>query len=229
MSLAVPPKSEPHALTAAFGALTLPKPEVGRGQLLVKRAVDIVAALTLALLATPLLVGIALLVRITSGKGVFFTQERVGIDGRRFRMYKFRTMVRNAEALLVDLRHENEADGLLFKIADDPRVTWLGRKLRPLGLDELPQLLNVLKGDMSLVGPRPALPEEVDQYDELLRNRLRVKPGVTGLWQVSGRHELSFDDYMRHDLYYVDNWSLGLDAYIIAATLPALVRRRGSY
>jgi lipopolysaccharide/colanic/teichoic acid biosynthesis glycosyltransferase len=168
-------------------------------------------------------------VRITSGKHVFFTQQRVGRDGKVFRMRKFRTMVRNAEDLLIDLRHANEADGLLFKMKFDPRVTSLGAKLRPLGLDELPQLWNVLKGDMSLVGPRPALPCEVEQYDDRLRERLSVKPGLTGLWQINGRHELSFDDYARYDLAYVHNWSLLLDVMVLFATVPALIRRRGSY
>jgi len=203
--------------------------EFARGQVLAKRAVDIIGASVLLVLTAPLFLVIALAVRMTSGRHVFFSQERVGVDGRNFRMRKFRTMVHNAEELLIDLRHANEADGLLFKIKEDPRVTRLGSKLRPLGLDELPQLWNVLKGEMSLVGPRPALPIEVSQYDDRLRERLRVKPGLTGLWQISGRHELSFDDYARYDLFYVHNWTVGLDIRVMLSTLPALIRRRGSY
>jgi lipopolysaccharide/colanic/teichoic acid biosynthesis glycosyltransferase len=203
--------------------------EFGRVEIMAKRAVDVVGASVLLLLSLPLFLLLALAVRVTSGRHVFFTQERVGVNGKLFRMRKFRTMVHNAEELLVDLRASNEADGLLFKMKHDPRVTRLGNKLRPLGLDELPQLWNVLKGDMSLVGPRPALPVEVAQYDDRLRQRLNVKPGLTGLWQIKGRHELSFDDYARYDLDYVHNWSLLLDLRVIFATLPALLRRRGSY
>jgi exopolysaccharide biosynthesis polyprenyl glycosylphosphotransferase len=209
--------------------LSLEKNEFSRRQLWAKRGFDVVGAVVFGVIASPLIVAVALAVRITSGKQVLFTQKRVGVDGKLYKMYKFRTMVRNAEDLRAHLHHDNEADGLLFKIQQDPRVTALGRKLRPLGLDELPQLLNVLKGEMSLVGPRPALPEEVELYDARLRERLRVKPGLTGLWQIKGRHELSFDDYARYDLFYVENWSLGLDLYVIASTLPALMRRRGSY
>jgi lipopolysaccharide/colanic/teichoic acid biosynthesis glycosyltransferase len=194
-----------------------------------KRAIDIVGATVGLILGAPVALCIAVAIRVTSGKHVLFKQTRVGIDGKLFTMYKFRTMVLDAEARRHELVEQNEADGLLFKIADDPRVTRLGRFLRPLGLDELPQLLNVLKGDMSLVGPRPALPVEVEKYDARLRSRLWVKPGLTGLWQINGRHELSFDEYAQYDLHYVNNWSLSLDLWVLVATLPALVRRRGSY
>jgi lipopolysaccharide/colanic/teichoic acid biosynthesis glycosyltransferase len=194
-----------------------------------KRAIDIVGATVGLVLGAPIALCIALAVRVTSGKHVLFKQTRVGKDGKLFTMYKFRTMVRDAEQRRHELVDQNEADGLLFKIADDPRVTRLGRILRPLGLDELPQLINVLKGEMSLVGPRPALPVEVDKYDERLRSRLWVKPGLTGLWQINGRHELSFDEYAQYDLHYVNNWSLLLDLWVLVATLPALLRRRGSY
>ena len=194
-----------------------------------KRAIDIVGATVGLLAGAPVALCIALAIRITSGKRVLFKQTRVGIDGKLFTMYKFRTMVLDAEERRHELAGQNEADGLLFKIADDPRVTRVGKVLRPLGLDELPQLLNVLKGDMSLVGPRPALPIEVEMYDQRLRSRLWVKPGLTGLWQINGRHELSFDEYAQYDLHYVNNWSLTLDLWVLLATLPALVRRRGSY
>jgi exopolysaccharide biosynthesis polyprenyl glycosylphosphotransferase len=209
--------------------LSLEKNDFSRRQLWAKRGFDIVGAIVFALVAAPVIVALAIAVRITSGKQVLFRQNRVGVGGKIYKMYKFRTMLRDAEEMRVELRDDNEADGLLFKIQDDPRVTRLGRKLRPLGLDELPQLFNVIKGEMSLVGPRPALPEEVELYDDRLRERLRVKPGLTGLWQIKGRHELSFDDYARYDLFYVENWSLGLDLYVIASTVPALLRRRGSY
>jgi lipopolysaccharide/colanic/teichoic acid biosynthesis glycosyltransferase len=142
-------------------------------------------------------------------------------------MHKFRSMHADAERRLLDLRGRNQADGPLFKLADDPRVTRVGRVLRAWSLDELPQLLDVLRGDMSLVGPRPPLPDEVAAYDAWARNRLRVKPGMTGLWQVSGRHRLSFDDYLRHDLFYVENWSLATDLFIVLRTIPAVLRRSG--
>jgi lipopolysaccharide/colanic/teichoic acid biosynthesis glycosyltransferase len=200
-----------------------------RAQLFCKRLIDIVGASLGLVIGAPVALVIALAVRISSGKHVLFKQTRVGRDGKTFTMYKFRTMVRDAEALRDQLVDQNEADGLLFKIADDPRVTRLGRILRPLGLDELPQLLNVLKGDMSLVGPRPALPVEVDKYDERLKSRLWVKPGITGLWQINGRHELSFEEYAHYDLHYVSHWNVALDLWVIVATLPALLRRRGSY
>ena len=144
-------------------------------------------------------------------------------------MFKFRTMVVNADAQRDGLAEKNEADGLLFKMRNDPRVTKVGRVLRRTSLDELPQLFNVLRGEMSLVGPRPALPEETTRYAELQRGRLRVKPGVTGLWQVNGRHDLAFEDYVRYDLFYVENWSLTMDLYILAKTIPALLTARGSY
>jgi lipopolysaccharide/colanic/teichoic acid biosynthesis glycosyltransferase len=158
-----------------------------------------------------------------------FVQERVGRGGQPFRMYKFRSMVVDAEALLDQVGSANQADGILFKMRDDPRVHPLGRTLRRFGLDELPQLFNVLRGDMSLVGPRPALPSETEHYDARLHARLLVRPGVTGLWQVNGRHELAFDDYVRYDLFYVANWSLRMDLSVLARTLPALLSRRGAH
>jgi exopolysaccharide biosynthesis polyprenyl glycosylphosphotransferase len=209
--------------------LTLEKKEFSWRQNVSKRAFDLLGATLMTLVSLPVMAVIAAAIRITSGPGVLFRQQRVGVGGRIFTIYKFRTMVRDAEHLRTHLVDANEADGLLFKMAVDPRVTRLGRRLRPLGLDELPQLWNVIKGDMSIVGPRPALPEEVEQYDERLRERLSVKPGLTGLWQIKGRHELSFDDYARYDLFYVENWSLSFDLYVIASTIPALLRRRGSY
>ena len=196
---------------------------------LAKRWFDVaVASLGLVVMA-PLLLAIAVLVKLTSDGPVLFKQERVGRRGRRFRVYKFRTMVQNAEQLLVDLREQNEADGPLFKLKEDPRITPLGRVLRKLSLDELPQLLNVVKGEMSLVGPRPALPSEVTQWGPELFERLRVQPGITGMWQVNGRSNSSFTEYQRWDLYYVDNWSIWRDLAILFKTVPVVLSSKGAY
>jgi exopolysaccharide biosynthesis polyprenyl glycosylphosphotransferase len=192
-----------------------------------KRAFDAVGAAALLLLAAPILAVAALAIRLTSGPGVLFRQQRVGRDGELFTVYKLRTMVQDAEDLLADLRDRNEAPGPMFKMADDPRVTPVGRFLRKTSIDELPQLLNVLLGDMSLVGPRPALPVEAEQWNDALRERLRVQPGITGMWQVSGRYTTSLETYARLDLYYVDNWSLVTDLAILLKTLAVVVRGRG--
>jgi exopolysaccharide biosynthesis polyprenyl glycosylphosphotransferase len=200
-----------------------------RVQQATKRLLDIVLALAFVSVLVPLFVAIAVAVRTMSGRGVIFRQRRVGEGGKTFTIYKFRTMIHGAEEMLEQLQAKNEAEGLLFKLEHDPRVTPLGRFLRRSALDELPQLWNVLKGDMSMVGPRPPLVREVERYDDGLTHRLDVKPGLTGLWQVSGRHELQFDDYVRYDLFYVNNWSVGLDLMICARTVPALLNRRGSY
>jgi lipopolysaccharide/colanic/teichoic acid biosynthesis glycosyltransferase len=179
-------------------------------------------------LGAPLLAVLAVIVRATSTGPSLFRQTRVGEGGRTFTIFKFRTMVVDAEARKAELLAANEADGVLFKMQNDPRITRVGGTLRKLGLDELPQLINVLRGEMSLVGPRPPLPDETARYDEWVAGRLKVKPGITGLWQVNGRHELSFADYIRYDLFYVENWSVSLDLYVIARTLPALLARRGA-
>jgi exopolysaccharide biosynthesis polyprenyl glycosylphosphotransferase len=194
-----------------------------------KRAFDLGAAATALMLLAPLLLAIALAVKATSRGPVLFRQQRLGKDGRIFTIYKFRTMVVDAEDQLHSVAARNEADGPLFKIREDPRVTGLGRFLRHMSLDELPQLWNVVRGEMSLVGPRPALPTEAEQWEPRLRNRLRVKPGLTGMWQVHGRADASFEAYMRLDLYYVDNWSLITDLGIIVRTIPVLLRRNGAY
>jgi lipopolysaccharide/colanic/teichoic acid biosynthesis glycosyltransferase len=144
-------------------------------------------------------------------------------------MYKFRTMVRGAELLLAQLEERNEASGPLFKIRHDPRITRVGRWLRRYSLDELPQLFNVLKGEMSLVGPRPPLPKEVATYEDWHRDRLEVRPGITGLWQTGGRSELSFDDYVRLDLFYIENWSIIYDLFILFKTIPAVLMSRGAF
>jgi lipopolysaccharide/colanic/teichoic acid biosynthesis glycosyltransferase len=159
---------------------------------------------------------------------VFFRQKRVGRNGEPFGMMKLRTMVTNADALKAELASRNEAAGPLFKMRDDPRVTRVGRLLRKTSLDELPQLWNVVRGDMSLVGPRPAIPDEVSAWTPDLHHRLRVRPGLTGLWQISGRSDATFESYEHLDLYYTDNWSLARDLWIIARTIPAVLAQRGA-
>jgi exopolysaccharide biosynthesis polyprenyl glycosylphosphotransferase len=182
------------------------------------------------LVLSRLLALIALAVRLTSPGPALFHQTRVGWDGREFAVYKFRSMYADAETRLASLAEGNEfAGGTLFKLRRDPRVTPVGRLLRRTSLDELPQLFNVLRGEMSLVGPRPPLPAEVATYEAHVHRRLLVKPGITGLWQISGRSDLSWDDTVRLDLYYVANWSLTLDAMILWKTAFAVVRGRGAY
>jgi exopolysaccharide biosynthesis polyprenyl glycosylphosphotransferase len=198
-----------------------------RRQRLLKRTVDLSVTSVALVVAAPFMIAIAIAIKLTSPGPVLFKQRRVGAMEREFTILKFRTMVVGAHSQRDSL--DNEADGLLFKMRRDPRVTRVGRFLRKTSLDELPQLFNVLRGEMSLVGPRPALPEETARYAESQRGRLRVKPGVTGLWQVNGRHDLVFEDYVRYDLFYVENWSLTMDLYILAKTIPALLTARGSY
>ncbi|MDQ1438825.1 MAG: hypothetical protein QOK43_2454 [Acidimicrobiaceae bacterium] len=194
-----------------------------------KRAFDTAAACAALILTAPLWLVVALAIKATSPGPVLFKQERVGRRGRRFHVYKFRTMVDGAEELLVELADANQADGPLFKLKADPRVTTVGRLLRKLSLDELPQLLNVLRNEMSLVGPRPALPSEVTQWGTELFERLRVQPGITGMWQVNGRSDASFSEYQRWDLYYVDNWSIWRDLGILFKTVPVVLRGEGAY
>jgi exopolysaccharide biosynthesis polyprenyl glycosylphosphotransferase len=204
-------------------------PRLHGGARIVKDLVDRIGALSLLVLFGPLLLAVALCVRVTSHGPVLFRQVRVGRDGSEFRIFKFRSMYVDAEARLAELRHLNEHDGVLFKMRDDPRVTPVGRWLRRLSLDELPQLLNVIAGQMSLVGPRPPLPAEVAMYADDVRRRLAVKPGMTGLWQVSGRSDLSWEEAVRLDLRYVENWSLSLDLVILLRTMTAVVRSSGAY
>jgi len=209
--------------------LSLDRRELGIRQAVLKRMFDVVVGTVLFVIALPVMAFVGLLVRLTSRGPAVFRQERVGKGGKPFVMYKFRSMVNGAEELHEQLVQQSGAETVLFKLREDPRVTPVGRVLRRWALDELPQLWNVVRGDMSLVGPRPALPGETARYSNRLRIRLRVKPGLTGLWQVNGRHELPFADYIRYDLFYVENWSLGLDLYVIGKTVPALLARRGSY
>jgi exopolysaccharide biosynthesis polyprenyl glycosylphosphotransferase len=194
-----------------------------------KRAVDLALAMIAVSAGLVLLIAIAIAIKLDSAGPVFYRQRRVGKDGVEFDMLKFRSMQANAERMLDQLTALNEASGPLFKMRRDPRVTRVGRLLRRCSLDELPQLLNVLKGEMSLVGPRPPLPTEVLRYEEWQTARLRARPGMTGLWQVSGRSEVPFNDMVRLDLHYVRNWSLGLDLEIILRTIPAVIANRGAY
>ncbi len=210
-------------------ALSLKPVRLSGTQAAVKRAFDLSASSLGLLVLSPGLLLIAAAVKLTSPGSVFYRQGRVGQRGAPFTILKFRTMRDGADANVAELRRTHGIDSLMFKLQDDPRVTRLGRLLRRFSLDELPQLINVLRGEMSLVGPRPPLPEEVAEYDDWQFDRLEVPPGVTGLWQVSGRSELSFDECVRLDLFYIENWSLSYDLYIVAKTLPALASRRGAY
>lgn len=193
-----------------------------------KRAFDIVVSSLALLVLWPVMLVTALLVRADGGPALF-VQERIGLDGRRFRLVKFRSMVPDAEKLLSNLLPFSDGNGVLFKMRDDPRVTPIGAILRRYSLDELPQLWNVLRGDMSLIGPRPPLLREVESYEQWVQRRLLVKPGITGLWQVSGRSDLSWEDSVRLDLYYVENWSLTGDLVILWRTVRTLLRGHGAY
>lgn len=196
-----------------------------------KRAFDLVVSAGLIVVLSPLLIVLALMVKFGSKGPVLFRQERVGLNGTRFNMLKFRSMVIDAEAQLADLHavERDEGNAVLFKMKDDPRVTGVGRVLRRTSMDELPQLFNVFVGSMSIVGPRPPLPDEVELYDSHVHRRFLVKPGITGLWQVSGRSSLSWEDSVRLDLYYVENWSLANDLVILLKTAKAVVARTGAY
>ncbi|MGH3427841.1 MAG: sugar transferase, partial [Mycobacteriales bacterium] len=193
-----------------------------------KDVIDRVASLLGLLVLSPLLLMVAALVKLTSPGPVFFRQERVGRGGDPIHIWKFRTMYTDAEERLANLLGRNETDGLLFKMRDDPRITPVGRLMRRLSIDELPQLINVLAGEMSLVGPRPLAVREQDFLGDV-RRRLLVRPGITGLWQVSGRSNLSWEDAVRLDLYYVDNWSLMFDVMILWKTLFAVLKRDGAF
>jgi exopolysaccharide biosynthesis polyprenyl glycosylphosphotransferase len=208
--------------------LYVEEPKLSGVAWLVKNLIDRVAATLMLLVMSPLLLVIALCVALSDRGPALFSQVRVGREGDTFKVWKFRTMYTDAEDRLAQLVDQNESDGLLFKIRNDPRITPVGRWLRRTSLDELPQLINVLKGEMSLVGPRP-LPADDGDFLGDVRRRLLVRPGMTGLWQVSGRSELSWDDAVRLDLYYVDNWSLAFDLLILWRTVGVVFRRRGAY
>lgn len=195
--------------------------------LLAKNIVDKVAAVVGLIVTAPITLATALFIKFDSRGPIFYKQTRCGLNGKQFSMYKFRTMCCDAEKRKADLLHENEMSGPVFKIKDDPRVTRVGRFLRKFSIDEIPQFLNVLKGEMSLVGPRPPLPHEVAGFQPWQRRKLSVKPGVTCIWQVNGRNNIGFEEWMRLDLDYIDNWSLWLDAKIIARTIPTVIKGSG--
>lgn len=197
-------------------------------QLLMKRVLDTALSIIVLIMLSPLMLLVALLIKLTSPGPVFFSQNRVGMNQRQFRLYKFRSMVADAEARKLELQHLNERDGPAFKMENDPRTTRIGRFIRKTSIDELPQLFNVLSGEMSLVGPRPPLPDEVKRYEWLFRKRLSVKPGITCIWQISGRNNVSFDRWMEMDHEYVENWSLWLDLKILFMTVPAVLFSRGA-
>jgi lipopolysaccharide/colanic/teichoic acid biosynthesis glycosyltransferase len=206
------------------------RPEARRAYLLAKRILDLFGASLGLLVSSPLLLIIAILIKLSDPKaGVIFKQVRIGLNGRHFHIYKFRTMVVNSEELLPELMSRNEIDGAMFKIKRDPRVTRIGRVLRKLSLDELPQLWNVLKNDMSLVGPRPALPWQVEQYTPYERQRLLVLPGCTGLWQVSGRNGLDFYQMVELDLEYIRRRNLWLDIVLLLKTVRAVLSAENAY
>jgi exopolysaccharide biosynthesis polyprenyl glycosylphosphotransferase len=198
-------------------------------QMAVKRALDILASSCALLALSPLLLLVALLIRLTCSPGpILFRQQRVGRHGRPFHMLKFRTMVADAEARKASLENRNEQSGPVFKIKDDPRITPLGRFLRRYSIDELPQFINVLRGEMSIVGPRPPVPSEVARYEAWQRRRLSVRPGITCVWQVSGRNNISFEEWMYLDMRYIDHWSITEDIKLILKTVPVVVTGRGA-
>ncbi len=206
------------------------RPQIGNAiGLYIKRLIDIVGALVGMIVLSPLLLGVMIAIKIFDPGPLFFGQLRCGLNKRRFTCWKFRTMVENADELKQNLAAENEMDGPVFKIKDDPRITPLGRFLRKYSLDEFPQLWNVLVGDMSLVGPRPPTPDEVDKYERWQLRRLSMRPGLSCIWQISGRSLVGFRDWMKMDLYYIDNWSLWLDLKIILQTIPVVLTGKGAY
>jgi exopolysaccharide biosynthesis polyprenyl glycosylphosphotransferase len=195
----------------------------------VRRILDVLLATVILVIVGPLvMLPAAILIKLTSPGPVLFKQKRCGLNGRLFTMYKFRSMVDNAEQRRVELEGFNEMDGPVFKSSRDPRITTIGKIIRRRSIDELPQLFNVLQGHMSLVGPRPPLPDEVARYERWQRRRLSMKPGITCLWQISGRNEVSFEDWMKLDLTYIDNWSLLLDLKILLKTVPVVLLGRGA-
>lgn len=209
---------------------TVVRPQTHKAYLVGKRLVDITGAGFGILVLTPLFIIIAVLIKVDSPHGpLLFKQTRVGKDGKLFHMYKFRSMVTNAEEMLAELLSRNEIHGAMFKMKDDPRITRIGRFIRKTSIDELPQLWNVLKGDMSLVGPRPPLPREVEEYSPYDKQRLLVTPGCTGLWQVSGRNSLTFSEMVELDLHYIQNRSIWLDFKLIVKTVWVIVFPNSAY
>lgn len=225
------PNIHGHMYIDRFGEiplLTLSSVPHAEFHLLIKRAMDILVSVTVLTFLTPFLLFIAGLVKFTSKGPLIFCQERCGLNGRKFKCYKFRSMIHRAEDMRTELDHLNEKDGPAFKISDDPRLTRIGWYLRKFSIDELPQLWNVLCGDMSLVGPRPAVASEIEQYEPWQRRRLRMRPGLTCLWVVRGRDKLDFETWMKLDLEYIDEWSLGLDLKILVQTIPLVLSGHGA-
>ena len=212
-----------------FPLLSFSTTPTNEALMFIRRILDIALAGAILLIFGPLfMIPAAILIKLTSPGPILFKQLRCGLNGRQFVMYKFRSMIDNAEQLRVELETLNEMDGPVFKSSRDPRITFIGKILRRFSVDELPQVFNVLRGDMSLVGPRPPLPQEVARYERWHRRRLSMKPGMTCLWQISGRNEVSFEDWMRLDLTYIDNWSLLLDLKILLKTVPVVLMGRGA-
>jgi exopolysaccharide biosynthesis polyprenyl glycosylphosphotransferase len=220
-------RMELHELDG-FPLLSFSTTPTNEALMLVRRVMDVLLAGLLLIPASVVMLAAAFLIRLSSRGPVLFRQERCGLNGRVFTMYKFRSMIDNAEQLRFELEALNEMDGPVFKSSRDPRITAVGKALRRFSIDELPQLYNVLRGDMSLVGPRPPLPQEVARYQRWQRRRLSMKPGITCLWQISGRNEVSFEDWMKLDLTYIDNWSLLLDLKILLKTVPVVLLGRGA-
>ncbi|MBI4743360.1 MAG: exopolysaccharide biosynthesis polyprenyl glycosylphosphotransferase [Actinobacteria bacterium] len=225
----------PSALETEI-SLDTPRPEVFiyddyriNKSFILKKILDKTLSFLAVACLSPVFLLVGLFIKIESAGPVFFYQKRVGKDGNLFTMIKFRSMFVDAEDRLAEVKHLNEADGPLFQIKNDPRITRVGRIIRRLSIDELPQFINVLKGDMSIVGPRPALPREVEEYQDWQMARVAVLPGITGFWQIKGRNELTFDEMIKLDLEYIKNQSVFLDLIIILKTIPAVVKARGAY
>jgi exopolysaccharide biosynthesis polyprenyl glycosylphosphotransferase len=214
---------------AGMAMLEVSKPQYNRANSMAKRTFDVVFGVLGLIAVTPLMILAAIAVKLSSSGPVFYASERIGLNGATFKMYKFRTMYDGADGRATELIAANGGNPLFFKVKNDPRITPVGRLLRKFSVDELPQIFNVLMGEMSIVGPRPQVRREVESYDDLVRRRLAVKPGLTGLWQVSGRSNLKIDDAIRLDLSYVENWSLVQDLVIIARTAKAVLRGEGAY
>lgn len=214
---------------AGVPLVTVQPVSLSRGNLLTKRIFDIAVASAVVLIGLPVWLLLMLAIRIDSPGPIFYRQKRVGENGAEFEMFKFRSMCIDAEERLKALQEANEATGPLFKMKDDPRITRIGKWMRKFSIDEFPQLLNVLKGEMSLVGPRPPLPGETVQYNDYHWRRMEVPPGMTGLWQVSGRSSLTFEEMVQLDLFYIENWSVGFDISLLTRTVPAVLFARGAY
>lgn len=210
-------------------SMSVPAADVRPGYQLVKRAIDVVGALVLLLLLSPVFLIIVICIKFDSPGVIIFRQKRLGLGGRAFIFYKFRSMCVDAEKSKTKILHLNEVSGPIFKIRNDPRITRVGKFMRRYSLDELPQLFNVLKGDMSFVGPRPPLPDEVEKYEDWQLRRLSVIPGITCLWQISGRSKLSFDEWVELDLKYIESRSIWLDLKILMKTIPAVLSADGAY